>query len=160
MGIDPGYGILGFGVIDKERGACRAVAYGAIETPKSVRFPERLSFIGKEIEKLIERYKPEAIAVEELFFQSNQKTAIMVAEARGVVLYVCERSGIKLFEYTPLQIKQSMTGYGRAEKKQMQEMVRLSLCLEKIPRPDDAADALAAALTHAMANPLLGNFGI
>lgn len=160
LGIDPGYGTLGFGVIVTNGTRHRAVEYGAIVTPKTERFPARLLFIAEEMEKLIEKYRPDAIAVEELFFQSNQKTAILVAEARGVILLTAERSGAKLYEYTPLQIKQAMTGYGRAEKRQIQEMVKLFLGLEKIPKPDDAADALAVALTHAQTNTLIGNFSL
>ncbi len=160
LGIDPGYGTLGFGVVEKKGSSCRAIAYGAITTPKLVRFPARLKFIGDEIAKLIDRFKPDAIAVEELFFQNNAKTAIMVAEARGVVLFVAESTGIALYEYTPLQIKQAITGYGRAVKIQIQEMVKRMLNLDKIPKPDDAADALAVALTHAQTNVTIGNFGI
>lgn len=160
LGIDPGYGTLGFGVIESARGRHRALHYGVVETPKTARFPSRLKFIGEQIQKLIEEYKPDAIAVEELFFTNNQKTAIMVAEARGVILYVAENSSAKLYEYTPLQIKQAMTGYGRAVKSQIQQMVTLMLGLKAIPKPDDAADALAVALTHAQTNSQLGQFGI
>jgi len=160
LGIDPGYAIVGFGVIAADCGKIKPVAYGAIETPKSARFPDRLKFIGDEVTALIAKYKPDAIAVEELFFQDNRKTAIMVAEARGVVLYVSEQSGTPLYEYTPLQIKQALTGYGRAEKCQIQQMIKVMLCLEKIPKPDDAADALAVAVTHSQTNPALGKFGI
>ncbi len=160
LGIDPGYGIVGFGVIEKRASGLRTVAYGVIETPKVSRFPVRLKFIGEKIRELISHYKPDAIAVEELFFQNNQKTAIMVAEARGVVLYEAECSGIPLYEYTPMQIKQAVTGYGRADKMQIQQMVKLLLGLEKIPRPDDAADALAVAVTHAQTNTSMGNFGV
>ena len=160
LGIDPGYGIVGFGVIEKRASGLRTVAYGVIEKPKVSRFPVRLKFIGEKIRELISHYKPDAIAVEELFFQNNQKTAIMVAEARGVVLYEAECSGIPLYEYTPMQIKQAVTGYGRADKMQIQQMVKLLLGLEKIPRPDDAADALAVAVTHAQTNTSRGNFGV
>lgn len=160
LGIDPGYATVGFGVITAECGRIKPVAYGVVETPKTARFPDRLKYIGNEVAALIQKYKPDAIAVEELFFQDNRKTAIMVAEARGVVLYVAEQSGTSLFEYTPLQIKQALTGYGRAEKCQIQQMVKVMLCLEKIPKPDDAADALAVAVTHSQTNPTLGKFGI
>ena len=160
LGIDPGYGILGFGVIWTDGIKHKAIAYGAIETPKFKRFPERLKYIGDQIAGLINHYKPNAVAVEELFFQNNQKTAIMVAEARGVVLYVAESMNLPLFEYTPMQIKQAITGYGRAEKHQIQMMVKVMLGLTQIPKPDDAADALAVAITHAQTNPKLGDFGV
>lgn len=160
LGIDPGYATVGFGLIDANCGRHKPIAYGVIETPKSARFPDRLKYIGEETAKLIERYKPDAIAVEELFFHDNRKTAIMVAEARGVVLYVAEKSGTALYEYTPLQIKQALTGYGRAIKCQIQQMVKVMLCLDCIPKPDDAADALAVAITHSQTNTALGKFGI
>lgn len=160
LGIDPGYATVGFGVIEAKCGRCRPIAYGAIETPKTARFSDRLKYIGEQTAKLIEEYNPDAIAVEELFFQDNRKTAIMVAEARGVVLYVSEKSGKKLYEYTPLQIKQALTGYGRADKQQIQQMVKVLLCLDKIPKPDDAADALAVAITHSQTNTALGQFGV
>ena len=115
---------------------------------------------GDKIAELIEHYKPDAVAVEELFFHSNQKTVIMVAEARGVVLYAAENAGKPLFEYTPMQIKQAVTGYGRADKKQIQQMVKILLGLESVPKPDDAADALAVAVTHAQTNTVMGNFGV
>jgi len=158
LGIDPGYATLGYGVIRSEKGRHTAVAYGTIETPKGERFPARLKVAAEQMEILIEKYKPDAIAVEELFFSTNQKTVILVAEVRGVILLVSERSNARLYEYTPLQIKQALTGYGRAEKKQMQEMVKLFLGLSKIPKPDDAADALAVAITHAQTNTALGDF--
>lgn len=160
LGIDPGYGIVGFGVVEKTNSKLRTIAYGAIETPKVSRFPVRLKFIGEKIAELIEIYRPDAVAVEELFFQNNQKTAIMVAEARGVVLYTAESSGTPLYEYTPMQIKQAVTGFGRADKKQIQQMVKLLLGLETVPKPDDAADALAVAVTHAQTNTRMGNFGV
>lgn len=160
LGIDPGYGILGFGVIVTDGFKHKAVAYGAIETPKTTRFPERLAFIGDQIERLIAHYKPDAVAVEELFFQNNQKTAIMVAEARGVVLYVAEKTGVKLYEFTPMQIKQAITGYGKADKKQMQAMIAVHLGLKEIPKPDDAADALSVAVTFAQTNISMGDFGV
>ena len=160
LGIDPDYGIVGFGVIEKTASKLRTIAYGAIETPKVSRFPVRLKFIGEKISELISAYNPDAVAVEELFFQNNQKTAIMVAEARGVVLYTAECSGTPLYEYTPMQIKQAVTGFGRADKRQIQQMVKLLLGLESVPKPDDAADALAAAITHAQTNTRMGNFGV
>ena len=155
LGIDPGYGIVGFGVIEKTASKLRTIAYGAIETPKVSRFPVRLKFIGEKISELISAYNPDAVAVEELFFQNNQKTAIMVAEARGVVLYTAECSGTPLYEYTPMQIKQAVTGFGRADKRQIQQMVKLLLGLESVPKPDDAADAIAIALCHARSSTSL-----
>lgn len=160
LGLDPGYGTLGFGIIEGDINKYRLIAYGAITTPKTERFPERLKYIGEQIIKLVEKYTPDEIALEELFFQKNAKTAILVAEARGVILYVCESLNIPLYEYTPLQIKQSLTGYGRAEKKQIQEMVKIILKMQEIPKPDDAADALAVAITHMQTNKLLGNYKI
>jgi crossover junction endodeoxyribonuclease RuvC len=158
LGIDPGYAIVGYGIINSIGGRHTPLAYGVIETPKTDRFAIRLKHIADELEKLIESYKPDAIAVEELFFHTNQKTVIMVAEARGVALLVAERSNAKLFEYTPLQIKQALTGYGRADKNQIQQMVTRFLGLSKIPKPDDAADALAVAITHAQTNTNIGSF--
>ncbi|MFA5449788.1 MAG: crossover junction endodeoxyribonuclease RuvC [Clostridia bacterium] len=160
LGIDPGYATLGYGIISSDGRRHKALAYGVLETPKTDRFPQRLCSLAKGIEELIEKYQPDAVAVEELFFHTNQKTGILVAEARGVVLYIAENSNAKLFEYTPLQIKQAITGYGRAAKAQIQEMVRVFLALPAIPKPDDAADALAVALTHAQTNTYLGNYGI
>lgn len=160
LGLDPGYGTLGFGIIEGDSNKSHLISYGAITTPKTERFPERLKYIGEQIVKLVDQYKPDEIAIEELFFQKNAKTAILVAEARGVILYVCECLNKPLYEYTPLQIKQSLTGYGRAEKKQIQEMVKLILKMPEIPKPDDAADALAVALTHMQTNKIFGNFKI
>ncbi|MDR3186320.1 MAG: crossover junction endodeoxyribonuclease RuvC [Christensenellaceae bacterium] len=160
LGIDPGYAILGYGVVFSEHEHQHAIAYGTIETPKTQQFPVRLKYIGDEISKLIEQYKPDAIVVEELFFKNNQKTAILVAEARGVVLFVASLSEAKLFEYTPLQVKQVLTGYGRAEKAQVQQMVKLLLGLPSLPKPDDAADAIAVALAHARSNSLFGKFEV
>ncbi|MDR2267043.1 MAG: crossover junction endodeoxyribonuclease RuvC [Christensenellaceae bacterium] len=160
LGIDPGYGTLGFGIIEISGITMRAIEYGVIETPKKERFPRRLKFLADEINLLIDKHKPEAIAVEELFFQSNQKTAILVAEARGVVLLCAENSSAQLFEYTPLQIKQVLTGYGHADKLQIQKMVSVFLNLPTAPKPDDAADALAVAIAHARSASILGKFEI
>lgn len=158
LGIDPGYAIVGFGVIDMDnRRMCKVVDYGAITTHKDTPFPERLEIIGKSLAKIIEQYKPDCLAIEELFFNSNTTTAIAVAEARGVILYVCKLSGIKMFEYTPLQIKQALTGNGRAEKKQVQYMTKVILKLASVPKPDDTADALAVALCHSQTNSSLVN---
>ncbi len=161
LGIDPGYATVGFGVIESFGGnKMRPLEYGVVTTPKEDSLPKRLKQIADSFAYLIEKYKPDAVAIEELFFQNNQKTAIAVAEARGAILLtVYEKCG-KLYEYTPLQIKQALTGYGRAEKQQIQYMVKVLLKLEKIPKPDDAADALAVAITHAQISKMAGYFGI
>ena len=152
LGIDPGYGIVGFGIIDYENSNYKVVDYGVIETPKEEDISVRLAMIYEAIGKLTETFKPNQIAVEELFYFKNQTTVIPVAEARGVILLAAVHSCGEIFEYTPLQIKQAMTGYGRAEKAQVQFMVKAILGLEKIPKPDDAADALAVAICHANFN--------
>ena len=152
LGIDPGFALVGFGIIDEINGRYSVVDYGVIETTKDEIFSTRLAIIYKGMCDLIDKYKPDAIALEELFFFKNQKTVIPVAEARGVIVLAgIERMG-EMFEYTPLQIKQALTGNGRAEKKQIQFMVKNILGLEKIPKPDDAADAIAVALTHLQTN--------
>ncbi len=155
LGIDPGYGIVGYGVIDYENSQYNVVDYGVIETPKEEDIAVRLAMIYDSIEKLIEEFKPEQMAVEELFYFKNQTTVIPVAEARGVILLAGIHSCGQIFEYTPLQIKQALTGNGRAEKAQVQFMVKAILGLEKVPKPDDAADALAVAITHANFNQLI-----
>ena len=161
LGIDPGLATIGFGVLDSDcRGNARAVAHGVILTPKDEALPTRLAMIEEDLKKLIQKYKPQEIALEELFFNNNQKTAINVAQARGVILLTCVKECGRLYEYTPLQIKQALTGYGRAEKKQIQEMVKTMLGLKVIPKPDDAADAVAVALTHVWTNRMAGAFGI
>ncbi len=160
LGIDPGLATVGYGVISSAAGKNVPIDYGVILTPKEAILPERLQMIEHGITTLIERYKPEEIAFEELFFNNNQKTAINVAQARGVALNTCYRYCQKLYEYTPLQIKQALTGYGRADKRQIQNMVTTFLSLKKIPKPDDAADALAVALTHANTARFSSGFGI
>ena len=152
LGIDPGYGIVGFGIIDYENSNYKVVDYGVIETPKEEDISVRLAMIYDAIGKLTETFKPDQIAVEELFYFKNQTTVIPVAEARGVILLAAVHSCGEIFEYTPLQIKQALTGNGRAEKAQVQFMVKAILGLEKIPKPDDAADALAVAICHANVN--------
>ncbi len=160
LGIDPGFGTIGYGVI-KEQGIKKtAIDYGVIKTPKEMTFPERLSLIERAIDALIEKFKPDEIALEELFFNTNITTGINVAHARGVIVVTCYKKCQKLYEYTPLQIKQALTGYGRAEKRQIQIMTANLLGLNKIPRPDDAADALAVALTHLSTNRFSSAFGI
>lgn len=156
LGIDPGYGIVGYGIIDTHRNNA-VVDFGVIETPKEDPFPERLMRIEEGFRVLFETYKPDEVAIEELFYFHNQTTVIPVAEARGVIILTAKKFCDRLFEYTPMQIKQALTGNGRAEKKQMQFMVKNVLGLEKIPKPDDAADALAVALCHSQINPNLND---
>ena len=150
LGIDPGTATTGYGVIENNQGKLKIVDYGCILTDKKLEMPERLDFLGEELEKIIKKYKPQAMAVEELFFFKNAKTIITVGQARGVILFVGKNIGKKIeldiFEYTPLQVKQAVVGYGRADKKQVQSMVKAILGLSEVPKPDDAADALAAAI--------------
>lgn len=150
LGIDPGTGILGFGVIDVIRSKATLVDAGVIRTPVKEDDAVRLLTIYEELTELIKLNKPEMMSVEKLFFARNVTTAMTVAQARGVVLLCGMQAGLQIAEYTPMQIKQAVTGYGKADKKQMQEMVRVILQLKEIPKPDDAADALAAAITHSM----------
>lgn len=150
LGIDPGTGILGFGIIEASKNKTQIVDAGVIRTPVKEDDSVRLQTIFDELTDIIMQTKPIVMAVEKLFFAQNITTAMTVAQARGVVLLCGKQSGLELFEYTPLQIKQALTGYGRAEKKQIQEMVRVILGLKEIPRPDDAADALACAICHSM----------
>lgn len=149
IGIDPGTGILGFGVIEVKNRETKLVDAGVIRTPVREDDSVRLQTIFEELTDIIVQTKPSEMAVEKLFFAQNVTTAMTVAQARGVVLLAGRQAGLKIAEYTPLQIKQSLTGYGRADKKQMQEMVRALLGLKDVPQPDDCADALAAALMHA-----------
>jgi crossover junction endodeoxyribonuclease RuvC len=149
IGIDPGTGILGFGVIESDGQKNQLVDAGVIRTPVKEDDAVRLQTIFEELSDIIADTKPAEMAVEKLFFAQNVTTAMTVAQARGVVLLAGQQAGLTIAEYTPLQIKQSLTGYGRAEKKQMQEMVRVLLGLKEVPQPDDCADALAAALVHA-----------
>jgi crossover junction endodeoxyribonuclease RuvC len=149
MGVDPGTGILGFGVIESKKGQSPIIVdAGVVSTPAHTPLPERLEDIYNSLTEIIQQTKPDVVAIEKLFFTSNITTAISVAEARGVAELVAQQQRVEIAEYTPLQIKQTLTGYGRADKKQVQEMVKRELKLDKIPKPDDAADALAAALTH------------
>ena len=151
LGIDPGTGILGFGIIEVGRGnKAQLVDAGVIRTPVKEDDAVRLQTIFEEISGIIAATKPQEMAVEKLFFAKNVTTAMTVAQARGVVLLAGKQANLEIFEYTPLQIKQALTGYGRAEKKQIQEMVRVILNLKEVPKPDDCADALAAAITHSM----------
>ena len=148
LGIDPGYAIVGCGVVEYKSNHFRVLGYGAITTEAHTPFNERIEKIFDEAAALMVKYKPDAMAIEKLFFNTNQKTAIDVAQARGALVLAAQKNHIPIFEYTPLQVKQSVVGYGRAEKKQVQEMTRVMLNLEKIPKPDDAADALAMAICH------------
>ena len=149
LGVDPGYAIVGVGTVDYEGNRFRVVEYGAITTQAGEDMFDRLKKIYDEMMELLERVKPDAMAIEELFFQNNQKTAINVAQARGIIVLAAKNHGIPIFEYTPLQVKQAVVGYGKADKNQVQQMTKAILNLEKIPKPDDTADALAIAVCHA-----------
>ncbi len=150
LGIDPGLGTMGYGVIEKRRDdSCVAIDYGCVYTAQDETLPVRLAQLEDGVNKLLNKYKPDEISVEELFFSKNITTGIAVAHARGVILLTCIKYTGKLYEYTPNQVKQAVTGYGRADKVQMMHVVTTMLHLDKIPRPDDAADALAIALCHA-----------
>ena len=162
LGIDPGYALVGFGVVEKKGNSFKVIDYGVIETFKGEIMSERLKKVYDGIKALIKHYKPDCMAMEELFFQNNQKTAINVAMARGVTLLagVEELGSDNLYEYTPMQIKLALPGVGRAEKRQVQFMTKSILCLNEIPKPDDAADALAVAITHGQTNQALSSFKI
>ena len=148
FGIDPGYAIVGWGCVRYERGRFVPLDFGAVLTPAGMDFSRRLELIYDELTALLAAKKPDALAVEKLYFKNNQKTAIDVAEARGVILLAAKKSGIPLYEYTPLQVKSAVTGFGRAEKPQVMEMTRRLLGLREVPKPDDTADALAIAICH------------
>ena len=150
IGIDPGTGILGFGVVDVIKGKARMVTAGVITTPAHTPIDERLEEIFDGLTEIIAETKPEVMSIEQLFFARNVTTAISVAQARGVAMLTGRRAKLPIAEYTPMQIKQTLTGYGKADKKQVQEMVRLHLGLKDVPKPDDCADALAASITHSM----------
>ena len=149
IGVDPGYAIVGLGVIEYRGNKFRMLEYNAITTEAGEKTTDRLKYIYDGMNYFIKKYNPDAIAIEELFFNSNQKTAIKVAQARGVILLSAVNNGVPVYEYTPLQVKQAVTGYGRADKNQIQTMVKMMLHLDKIPKPDDAADGLALAICHA-----------
>ena len=149
LGIDPGFAIVGWGIVDYEGSRFKVVAYGSIQTPAGEKLEARLKTIYNELSAIIDKFKPQAMAVEELFFNTNITTGIKVAQARGVILLCAEQKGIEIAEYTPLQVKQSVTGYGRADKNQVITMVTMLLGLSKPPKPDDTADALAIAVCHA-----------
>ena len=155
LGIDPGLATLGYGILSKDaRGNVRAEDYGVVVTPKEERLPTRLAMLEEGINKILDAYTPDEVAVEELFFSKNVTTGIAVAHARGVALLTCIKRCGRLFEYTPMQIKQALTGYGKAEKKQIQLVTANLLRLKGIPRPDDVADALAVALCHSFTSRL------
>lgn len=161
LGLDPGLATIGFGIVEKlKNDDTVAVDYGVVNTPKDESLPVRLAMLEEGINRILEKYKPEEIAVEELFFSKNITTGIPVAHARGVMLLTCIKYCGRLYEYTPNQIKQSLTGYGKADKVQMMHVVTSLLHLNKIPRPDDAADALAVALCHAHTSRFGKLFGI
>ena len=149
LGIDPGYAIVGYGILDYQNTKFKVIDYGAITTPAGMDFNKRLELIYDEMMLIFAKYKPEAMAIEKLFYNTNAKTVIDVAQARGVIMLAAQKNGVQAFEYTPLQVKQSVVGYGRAEKKQVQEMTKLILHLDAVPKPDDTADALAMAVCHA-----------
>lgn len=149
LGIDPGYAIVGYGVIEHSGNKFKTIEYGAVTTKAGEDMFERLKKIYDDISEIIERVKPDSMAVEELFFNSNQKTVINVAQARGVLGLAAKNNGVPIFEYTPLQVKQAVVGYGRAQKAQIQQMTKVLLNLPEIPKPDDTADALAIAVCHA-----------
>ncbi len=148
LGVDPGIATVGFGVVESDRGTLRAVSCGAITTPAGLRLSVRLAQIHRDMLELLDTFRPDAVSVEELFFNTNITTGIAVAHGRGVLLLAAEERGVPLFEYTPLQVKQAVCGYGRADKKQMMDMVRRLLKLKAAARPDDASDALALAICH------------
>ena len=152
LGIDPGLATVGWGVIEMVNQKPKVVSYGVISTPKDKRLPERLTIIEEDLKLIIDKFKPDEIALEELFFNTNITTGIAVAEARGVILCTAHRLGLKISEYTPLQVKQAVVGYGKAEKHQVISMVTSLLKLPKPPKPDDAADAVAIAICHSNSN--------
>jgi crossover junction endodeoxyribonuclease RuvC len=155
LGIDPGTAIMGWGIVDEANSALRLVGFGALTTPAGMAAPDRLVILYDQLRELLLAHRPDAAAVEELFFGKNVNTAISVGQARGVALLALAQAGVPIHEYKPTAVKQAVAGYGGADKKQMQEMVRLTLQLDKIPRPDDAADALAIAICHAYTAPML-----
>jgi len=160
LGIDPGTATMGWGVVRQEGNRLRYVQHGAIITPSDWEMPQRLGRLFDGVTELARGYRPGTVAVEELFFNTNVTTAITVGQARGVAMLAAYRAGIEVAEYTPLQVKQAITSYGRADKRQVQEMVRALLNLREIPRPDDAADGLAIAITHAFSMRMGGKVGV
>ena len=157
LGVDPGYAIVGCGMVDCAGSSFRMVDYGAITTPAGMPMEERLAIIYTQLTTAIEKYRPQAMSIEQLYFTNNVTTAIAVAQARGVILLCAQQQRLEIAEYTPLQVKQAVVGYGRAEKAQVMEMTRRILKLDKVPKPDDAADALALAICHSRAATSLLN---
>jgi crossover junction endodeoxyribonuclease RuvC len=155
LGIDPGFAITGYGVVSYTGNCFKMLDYGTIQTKADVAFDKRLLFLSEGLSEIISRYSPEAAAIEELFYNTNAKTVIKAAQGRGVGVVTCALKGLPVYEYTPLQVKQAVVGYGRAEKQQVQQMVKAILCLEEIPKPDDAADALAIAICHAHSSKMI-----
>ena len=149
LGIDPGYATIGFGLIEAARGQTQMLNYGAISTPAGIPFARRLEILYDDMTQLLKETQPEALSIEQLFFGNNITTGIDVAHGRGVILLAAQKAGVPLFEYTPMQVKQSVVGYGKATKLQVMDMTKRLLHLQAVPRPDDAADALALALCHA-----------
>jgi len=152
LGIDPGYALVGYGVINYNNMQYKPLEYGSISTKAGVSFDRRLEIIYDRLTEILKAHSPDAVAIEQLFYRSNAKTVIGVAEARGVILLACKKCNVPIYEYTPLQVKQAVAGYGRAEKFQVQEMTRRHLHLKAVPKPDDTADALAIAICHCQAN--------
>ena len=155
LGIDPGYGITGFGLIEADRGNCQLIRCGAITTPAGMDFSARLEIIYEDMRQLLELSKPDAVAMEELFFGQNVTTGIGVAQSRGVMLLAIRQAGLEVTSYKPMQVKQAVVGYGNATKHQVQDMTKRLLHLKEMPKPDDAADAIAIALCHARASTSL-----
>ena len=155
LGIDPGYGITGFGLVDAQRGQTRLLHCGAITTPAGMDFPARLEIIYEDMRKLLELAKPQEVAIEELFFGQNVTTGIGVAQSRGVILLAVQQAGLPVYAYKPMQVKQAVVGYGNATKHQVMDMTRRLLGLSQMPKPDDAADAIAIALCHARSSTSL-----
>lgn len=148
LGIDPGIAIMGYGLVETVNGKLNPIDFGVVTTPANMAVPTRLVKIYDAAQQLIEKYNPHCVAIEELFFNKNVKTALLVGHARGATVIAAAKKNMEVFEYTPLQIKQAITGYGRADKNQVQQMVKMMLNLKKIPKPDDAADAVAVAVCH------------
>ena len=155
LGIDPGYGITGFGLIEANRGSCQLLKCGAITTPAGMDFSARLEIIYEDMRQLLEAAKPDAVAIEELFFGQNVTTGIGVAQSRGVILLAIRQAGLPVYSYKPMQVKQAVVGYGNATKHQVQDMTKRLLHLQQMPKPDDAADAIAIALCHARSSTSL-----
>lgn len=160
LGIDPGVAIVGYGVIEYKGNVFKVIDYGKITTPAHTPLPKRLKMVYDGMTELVNTFNPDVVAMEELFFNTNVTTAIAVGHARGVLVLGAENAGVPVAEYTPLQIKQAVTGYGRADKNQVQQMVKMFLNLSEVPKPDDTADALAVAICHAHSASLSGKLGL